>query len=168
MNNAGRQQNKKLEIQGGLIGTTRRDISMSNVFLVSHVVSEIEKGLREISYLQKKETQLHLALNQNKINIQSNYVMNLVVTFVTVKLQFTDRQDTNLYNTITGRLFKDNVKRDVLSIHIKGIQLYKKFIAERLRKGPKISIWDPLKKAGLKAMKSSKAKVDYVTDSKLH
>ena len=145
MNNAGRQENKKLEIEGGLIGTTRRDISMNNVFLVSHVVSEIEKGLRKISHLQKKETQLHLALNQNKFNIQS------VVTFVTVKLQFTDRQDTNLYNTITGRLFKDNVKRDVLSIHIKGIQLYRKFIVERLRKGPKTSIWDPLKKSRIKS-----------------
>ena len=137
MNNAGRQQNKKLEIQGGLIGTTRRDISMSNVFLVSHVVSEIEKGLREISYLQKKETQLHLALNQNKINIQSNYVMNLVVTFVTVKLQFTDRQDTNLYNTITGRLFKIMLKEMYYLSILKEYNSTKNLLLKGFGKGQK-------------------------------
>ena len=38
---------------------------------ILHVVSVIEKELREISHLQKKETKIHLALNQNKINIQS-------------------------------------------------------------------------------------------------
>ena len=33
--------------------------------------SEIEKELREISHSEKKETKIHPALKQNKINIQS-------------------------------------------------------------------------------------------------
>ena len=70
----------------------------------------------------------------------------MTATFDTVKLQFTDREDTNLYTILTGRLFKDNVKRDILSIYVKGKQLCKEFIDERLRKESTISIWAPLKK----------------------
>ena len=118
--------------------------------------------------MQKKETKIHYALNQNKI-IQSNNIISLAATFDTVKLQFTDREDTNLYNVLTGRLFKDNVKRDILSTHVKGKQLYKEFIDERLRRGSTISISGPLKKkARLKGMKNSNKKAHYVTDGKLH
>ena len=44
----------------------------------------------------------------------------MTATFDNAKLQFTDQEDTNLYNILTGRVFKDNVKRDILSIHVKG------------------------------------------------
>ena len=64
------QENKKLKIQGGLVGITRRENSRNNFFLILHV-SEIEKEPREVSHSQKKETKIHHALNQNKINIQS-------------------------------------------------------------------------------------------------
>ena len=57
----------------------------------------------------------------------------MAVTLDTVKLQFTDREDTNLYNILTDRLFKDNVKRDVLSIHVKRKQICKEFVDEMLR-----------------------------------
>ena len=89
-------------------------------------------------------------MNQNKINIQSKNIISLAATFDTVKLQFTDREDANLYNILTGRLFKDNVKTDVLSIHFKGKQLYKVFIDERLRRESTISICAPLKKRKIK------------------
>ena len=140
MEHAGEQKNKKLKIQGGLVGITRRANSRNKFFLISHVVSEIEKERREISHSQKKETKIDHALNQNKINIQSKNIISLAATFDTVKLQFTDREDANLYNILTGRLFKDNVKTDVLSIHFKGKQLYKVFIDERLRRESTISI----------------------------
>ena len=58
------------------------------------MVSEIENELREISHLQKKETAIHHALNQNKINIQSKVIINMTSVFDTVKLQFIDREDT--------------------------------------------------------------------------
>ena len=63
----GKQENKKN--QSGLIGITRRENSRNNFFLISHVVSVIEKELREISHSQKKEIKIHHALNQNKISI---------------------------------------------------------------------------------------------------
>ena len=107
-------------------------------------------------------------MNQNKINIQSKNIISLAATFDTVKLQFTDREDANLYNILTGRIFKDNVKRDVLSIHFKGKQLYKVFIDERLRRESTISICAPLKKERLKRMKNSNTKAHYVTNGKLH
>ena len=44
----------------------------------------------------------------------------MAATFDNAKLQFTDQ---DLYNILTGRLFKDNVKRDILFIHVKGKQL---------------------------------------------
>ena len=44
----------------------------------------------------------------------------MAATFDNAKLQFTDQ---DLYNILTGRLFQDNVKRDILSIHVKGKQL---------------------------------------------
>ena len=69
----------------------------------------------------------------------------MVATFDTVKLQYTDRENTNLYNILTASLFKDNVERVNLSIHVKGIQLYKEFVDEKLRKGSTVSIWAPLK-----------------------
>ena len=75
-----------------------------------------------------------------------------MATFHTAKLQFTDRENTNLYNTLTRRLFKDNVKRDILSTPVKGKQLYREFIDERLRKELITSIWAPLKKARLNGM----------------
>ena len=118
---AGEQKNKKLKIQGGI---TRRESSRNKFFLILHVVSEIVKELREISHFQKKETKIHYALNQNKTNIRSKNIISLAATFDTVKLQFTDREDTNLYNILTGSLFKDNVKRDILSTHVKRKQLY--------------------------------------------
>lgn len=58
------QENKKLKIEGGLIGITRQENSRNKFFLTSHVVSEKEQ--REISHSKKKETKVHLALNQNK------------------------------------------------------------------------------------------------------
>ena len=88
--------------------------------------------------------------------------------FGTVKLRFADLADASLYNIITGHLFEDNIRRDVLSIHFKGIQLYKELINERLRKKLTISIWTPLKNARFKRIKTSTTKAEYVADSKLH
>ena len=82
VDHAGEQENKKPEIKGGLVGITRRGNSMNKFFLASYVVS------------QKKETKKHHALNQNKINIQSDNKISLAGTFDTVKLQFTGREDT--------------------------------------------------------------------------
>ena len=87
-----------MKIQGGLIGITRRKNSRNKFFLISHVVSEVKKELREISQSQKKETKIHHALNQ------------------------------------------DNVKRDILSHYVKGKQIYKYFIDEKLWRGSTISI----------------------------
>ena len=81
MEHAGEQKNKKLKIQGGLVGITRRANSRNKFFLISHVVSEIEKERREISHSQKKETKIDHALNQNKINIQSKKIISLALTF---------------------------------------------------------------------------------------
>ena len=64
MDNARDQENKKLKIQGDLIGIPRQENSRNKFSLISLVVSEKEQ--REISHLKKKETKVHLALNQNK------------------------------------------------------------------------------------------------------
>ena len=80
-------------------------------------------------------------MNQNKINIQSKNIISLAAAFDTVKLQFTNLEDTNLYNILTGPLFRDDVKRDTLSIYVVGTQLCKEFIDGRLRKESTISIW---------------------------
>ena len=82
VNHAGEQENKKLEIKGGLVGITRRGNSMNKFFLASYDVS------------QKKETKIHHAMNQNKINIQSENKISLAGTFDTVKLQLTGQEDT--------------------------------------------------------------------------
>ena len=50
---AGEQENKKLTIKGGLVGTARRGNSMNKFFLASRLVSEIENEPREISHFQK-------------------------------------------------------------------------------------------------------------------
>ena len=92
-----------------------------------HVVSQNEKELREVSHSQKKETKIHQALNQNKINIQSKNIVSLAATFDIITLQFRDQEDTNHYNILIGRSFKDNVKGDVSSILVKGKHLYKEF-----------------------------------------
>ena len=68
---------------------------------------------------KKKETQIHPALNQNGIDIQSKNMISLVATFDTAKLQFKYRENANLCNVIAGRFFEDIVKRDVLCIHVK-------------------------------------------------
>ena len=84
--------------------------------------------------------------------------------FYMVKLQFTDLEDTNLYNILTYRLFEDNVKRAAfLSIHVKGKQLFKEFINERVRRKSTINIWAPLRKARLKGMKNSNTKAHYIS-----
>ena len=54
MDHAGEQDNKKLKIQGGLIGIRRQENSRNKFFLISHVVSDIEKELREISHSHKR------------------------------------------------------------------------------------------------------------------
>ena len=84
MDHAGEQENKKLKIQGGLIDIRRRESSGNNFFLIWHVVSAIEKELREISHLPKKETKVHYTLNQNKI-IHSKNIIRLAATFDAVK-----------------------------------------------------------------------------------
>ena len=78
---------KRLKIQVGLIGITRRENSRNNFFLIPLVFSKIEKELREIL----KETKIHHLLNQNKTNIQSKNIVSWAATF--------DREDiTTLYN----------------------------------------------------------------------
>ena len=66
VDHAGKQENKKLKIHGGLI--------------------ELIK-LRKISHLQKKDNKFHNAMNQNKVIIQSKYIKCLTLTFDNVKLQ---------------------------------------------------------------------------------
>ena len=80
--------------------------SRNNLFLILHVVSNIKNELREIFHSEKIEAEIKHALNQNKIIIRSKNIINLVATFDTVKLQRTDREDTNLYNILTACLFK--------------------------------------------------------------
>ena len=80
-------------------------------------------------------------MNQNIINMQSKNTISLAATFGTVKLQFTDRENTTLYKTLPGcLLYKDNVERDILSMHVKGKQLYKECIDEKLLRESTISI----------------------------
>ena len=43
VDHVGEQENKKLKIQGGLIGITRRENHRNKFFLISHVVSDVEK-----------------------------------------------------------------------------------------------------------------------------
>ena len=81
-------------------------------------------------------------------------------TFGTAKLQLTHREDTNLYNNITGRLVKDNVKRDALFIQAEGIKLYNEFIDERLQ--------ELTMSCSKEDMKNSNTKTHYVTGGKLH
>ena len=59
MGYAGEQENKKLKIQGGLTGITRGVSSRKFFFLISHVVSEVENKLREISHSQKQKLNMH-------------------------------------------------------------------------------------------------------------
>ena len=54
VDHAGEQENKKLKIEGRLVGITRRENSRYKFFLISHVISEIEKELKEISHSQKQ------------------------------------------------------------------------------------------------------------------
>ena len=56
------------------------------------------------------DLRIHPALNQNKINIQSKNIVSVAAMFDNNVLQFTDREDTNLYNILTGCLFKSNVE----------------------------------------------------------
>ena len=70
------------------MGITRRENSRGNFFLISQVVSEIEKQLRNLSLA--KERNRNYALNQNKIIIQSKNIISLAATFDTVKLRFID------------------------------------------------------------------------------
>ena len=67
------------------------------------MVSEIEKELREMSHSLKNETKILHSLNQNKINIPSKNIISLAKTCDNAKFQFTDREDTFLYNILTGR-----------------------------------------------------------------
>ena len=90
------------------------------------------------------------AQNENEINIQSKHTINLAATFDTVKLQFTHRESTNLDNIMTGRLFENNVKRNVLSIQVKQIHFYKEFTDDRFWKALTMRIRVPVKKARLK------------------
>ena len=55
IDHAGEQENKKLKIQGGLIGITRQQISRDRYFLIAHIVSEIDKEMREMSGCARKE-----------------------------------------------------------------------------------------------------------------
>ena len=80
-----------------------RESSKNNFFTLSHVVSEIEKELREMSHSLKNETKILHSLNQNKINIPSKNIISLAKTCDNAKFQFTDREDTSLYNILTGR-----------------------------------------------------------------
>lgn len=57
-------------------------------------------------------------MNQNKLNIQSNNIKRLAAKFDTVKVKFTDREDTNLYNVLTGCLFRDHVKKKTFYIFV--------------------------------------------------
>ena len=43
---AGEQENKKLKVQGGFVGITRRENHRNKFFLISHAVSEVEKERR--------------------------------------------------------------------------------------------------------------------------
>ena len=114
--------------------------------IITCVFRDWEQTKRNVSFAKKKKTKkINHALNQNIINMQSKNTISLAATFGTVKLQFTDWEDTTLYKTLPGCLYKDNVKRDILSMHVKGKQLYKECIDEKLLRESTISIWAPLK-----------------------
>lgn len=89
----------------------------------------MKNELREICHSQKKEKQIEHALNQNNIVIKSKNVISLTATSDTENLQYTDREDTNLYNILIACLFEHIYllfEHNTLSICVKGIQLYKR------------------------------------------
>ena len=60
-------------------------------------------------------------------------------------LQFTDREDTNLYNILTGFLFKSNVEEIFYLFILKGNNSAKNLLMKGFGEESTISIWAPLK-----------------------
>ena len=72
--------------------------------------------------------------------MQSKNTISLAATFGTAKLQFYRLRGYNPLQNLSGCFYKDNIKRDILSMHVKGKQLYKECIDENLLRESIISI----------------------------
>ena len=116
---------------------------------------------------EKNQQHIHHMLNKYRKGVQSNKVVNLVKTFDTFKLQFTDIVDHRLYNIVTGRVFPD-AARDVLAVYNKGFELFHKFTEERLQISSEVSIWAPLKKVNLMTFKKCDKPQPQVIEGKIY
>ena len=60
---ADEQQNKKLKIQGGLIGMSTKENSRNRYFIISPVISQIVNKMEEMGNCKTSEQTLHHRLN---------------------------------------------------------------------------------------------------------
>ena len=111
VDHAGEQQNKKLEIQDGLIGITTKENSRSRYFIISPVISQIVNEMEEIGNCKTSEQILH----HYRRGIQSKCIISLVNKFDSPNLQFTDAEDDRLFHIVTGRIFPNIVRDHVRS-----------------------------------------------------
>ena len=77
VDHAGEQQNKKLKIQGGLIGITTKENSRNRYFIISPVISQIVYGMEEMRNCKTNEHTLHHGLNNYRRGIQSKCTISL-------------------------------------------------------------------------------------------
>jgi hypothetical protein len=98
IDHAGEQENKKLKIQGGLIGITRQQNSRDRYFLIAHIVSEIDKEMREMSGCARKERSQYHDLTPSVKHRQAIWITNLHETLSSVNFVMSSEADTRLYN----------------------------------------------------------------------
>ena len=155
IDHAGEQENKKLKIQGGLIGITRQQISRDRYFLIAHIVSEIDKEMREMSGCARKERSQHHDLTPSVKHRQAIWITNLHETLSSVNFVMLSEADTRLYNILSERVFPSSINEQVLNVKAIGDEMYTDFVTKRLLPSSEMSIWAPVKKANLQTFKKS-------------
>ena len=148
------QVNKWMKQQGGLIGISTNETARNKFFLIAAEMADIAKNYHTKFFTRSSsDDQQHHERNASSINRSYNTVMKIkdCINAYTNPFQM---ESTGLFNIVTKAMIPDAYVSDIIDTPLKGQQLYQQYVEERITSG-RVSLWAPIKRAGIKHFRSS-------------
>ena len=166
IDHAGEQQNKLLEIQGGIVGITKNEHARIRYFLTASILANISSELKNI--ISTNSYTSHHRLNKNAaISKQAKMMNSLRKTLDERRFSLESTEENTMFNIITNVVQPEEIYNDVMSVPNRGKQIFEQFFKERLQSTSTIGIWEPVKRLNLKLFTWGNEKKKQKTDQKI-
>ena len=157
-------QNRKLKVQGGLVGITLNDNARDRFFLANPELTKIGSEMEKMLGMSTSERKIHHEISMKVQQRQDSCVSKLKEAFQTSTNPF-QWKGQELVNIVTQRVFPMEVQISLDGITETGQQQLDTFLQQRVQTN-NIKFWAPMKKSDVKTCGSVAKKVNVVLKEK--